>query len=65
MDEVQLPQGYRTESLWADSLLLTTKSPGVSGTNLVNLGKMKVISMFVNLARIMHGFFMLKVLQNS
>ena len=30
-----------TEPLQGDSLLFTTKSPGVSGTHLIDLGRMK------------------------
>ena len=30
-----------TEPLWGDSLLFTTKSPGVPGTHLIDLGMMK------------------------
>ena len=30
-----------TESLWGDSLLFTTQSPGIPGTRLINLSGMK------------------------
>ena len=40
MDGVQLSQGYRATTK-GDSLLFTTRSPGLPGTHLVNLRRMK------------------------
>ena len=34
-------QGYRAEPLGGDRLLLTTQSQGVSGTNLIDLERIK------------------------
>ena len=39
MDEVQLPQGYRAIQ-WG-SLLFTTKFPEISGSHLIDLGRIK------------------------
>ena len=39
MDEVQLPQGYRAIR-WG-SLLFTTKFPEISGSHLIDLGRIK------------------------
>ena len=39
MDGVQLSQGYRP--LRVNSLLFTTKPPGVPGTQFIDLGRMK------------------------
>ena len=41
MDGVQLPQGYSTEPLRADSLRFTTKFPEIPGIHLIDLGRMK------------------------